>query len=161
MSLVVVSSVIHRGLARCGLLFMLVWVAGGCAPDSGPVLMPTVPASGIVTLDGKPLAAAIVTFTPLEEGMGPECTGTSDAEGKFSLKQVRGSEGAPVGQFKVAVNRYVKADGSAIALAEGEFPANVGATESLPAKYSSPTDTELTASVTGPTENLKIELKSK
>lgn len=139
----------------------LTLVAAGCGASSGPALLPTVPASGVVLMDGKPLPAAMVTFTPLDEGMGPDCQGVTDAEGRFSLKQVRGGEGAPVGSFKVVVNRYVKSDGTVVALAEGEFPANVGATESLPPRYSSATETELKSNVTDATDRLKIELKSK
>jgi hypothetical protein len=63
----------------------------------------------------------MVTFTPLEEGMGPDCQGVTDAEGRFALKQVRGGEVAPVGSFKVVVNRYVKSDGTVVALERGSF----------------------------------------
>ena len=135
-------------------------LAPGCGASTGPALLPTVAASGVVLMDGKPLPAAMVTFTPLDEGMGPDCQGVTDAEGRFQLKQVRGGEVAPVGSFKVVVNPYVKSDGTVVALAEGEFPANVGATESLPPRYSSAMETELKSTVTDATDGLKIELKS-
>ena len=56
--------------------------------------------SGIVTLDGKPLDNAIVTFSP-EDG-GPSGIGRTDEKGYYELYR-RGQPGAPIGTHKVMV----------------------------------------------------------
>ncbi len=61
--------------------------------------------SGVVTLDGKPLDNAIVTFSP-EEG-GPSGIGRTDEKGFYELYR-RGQPGAPIGTHKVMVTSVQK-----------------------------------------------------
>jgi hypothetical protein len=61
--------------------------------------------SGVVTIDGKPVPSALVTFYPMFEGFGGEliAEGVSDREGRYSLACSLG-EGACVGKHKVTVS---------------------------------------------------------
>jgi hypothetical protein len=63
-----------------------------------------VPVSGIVTIDGKPVPSAVVTFYPLFEGFGGEviAEGVTDVGGRYSLACPLGP-GACLGKHKVTV----------------------------------------------------------
>ena len=70
------------------------------------------PVSGKVTLDGKPLDNASVTFEPdVSSNPGPTSYGKTDAGGSFSLKVV-GSEknGAMVGKHQVRISAFEGAE---------------------------------------------------
>jgi hypothetical protein len=59
----------------------------------------TVPVSGSVTLDGKPLPNIGVMFVPLAQNadnpnVGPGSLGRTDEEGRFTLQTARGEKGA-------------------------------------------------------------------
>lgn len=75
---------------------------GGCHSD-------VVPVSGRVTLNGKPLAGAVVTFQPhSEHGPRPGTTGSvgrTDEEGRFRLRLVEpDAPGAAVGEHSVTIS---------------------------------------------------------
>jgi hypothetical protein len=59
-------------------------------------------ASGIVTLDGKPVAEAGVMFTPVQGG--PVASGTTDENGRFSLRTLS-TNGALIGEHQVSVTK--------------------------------------------------------
>jgi hypothetical protein len=75
----------------------------GCHDD-------VVPVSGRVTLDGKPLANAVVTFQPMGSGKSAETTttgsvGRTDSEGTFVLRLVSPDRyGAAVGDHVVTIS---------------------------------------------------------
>ena len=71
-------------LAGCG---------GGGELDVGEV-------QGVVTLDGKPLPNAVVTFVP--KAGGPSGVGKTDAEGKYQLLTVN-ERGAVIGEHMVSI----------------------------------------------------------
>lgn len=77
------------------------------------------PVSGTVTLDGKPLAHATVTFEPAGGGKepGPGSAGTTDAAGRYVLAlNTTGGPGAVVGPHRVRVTAYAgDADGDSSA----------------------------------------------
>jgi hypothetical protein len=77
-------------------LILLATALAGCGDGHGGV-----PVSGKVTVQGEPLAEVLVTFEPLEEeGMGS--TGTTDAEGRYTLQFVDNQqEGAVPGKHQV------------------------------------------------------------
>lgn len=83
------------GLISTGLL--LGTLAGGCA-DGGPELAPV---SGRVTLDGRPLENARVTFQP--DGAKRPSYGDTDADGRYLLVHKRGEGGALVGKHTVVI----------------------------------------------------------
>lgn len=71
----------------------------GCGPG-GPGVPPLVKVSGTITMDGKPLADAMVNFTP---DTGRPSAGKTDAQGKYSLMYNEKTEGAVVGKHKVQI----------------------------------------------------------
>src|SRR5436305_14453351 len=80
--------------------------AYGCG-SSGHNLPKTVPATGVVTLDGKPVDGAQVVLVPA----GQEITGASgvtDSSGRFSLRAYPEKDGAIPGEYKVQVSKTVQ-----------------------------------------------------
>lgn len=57
--------------------------------------------SGVVTLDGKPLPQAIISFTPVGEGR--PSSGMTDDNGYYSLLYLEGVSGAIVGEHTITV----------------------------------------------------------
>lgn len=76
--------------AICGIALLL---AGGCGKSMSPV-------SGLVTLDGKPLANARVILTPVD-GKGRPAQGVTDDSGRFSITSIKPNDGALKGEYKV------------------------------------------------------------
>ena len=134
-----------RRLDLC-LLMSLIGLAAGCSDGAeAPKLPPLVPVSGTVLMDGNPLADATVTFLPeaaTDAFRGP--MGRTDAAGKFELSSDVGggkqAKGAAVGKYKVVVSKFIKADGTPFPPDSKEAPMNVGARESIPMQYTSPTE---------------------
>src|SRR5215204_672559 len=81
----------HLGL----LLSALLPLAAGCGQAK------TVKVQGVVTLDGKPLPGATVTFSPIQEGRA--ASGRTDTDGSFRLTTYRTDDGALPGEYKVIV----------------------------------------------------------
>jgi hypothetical protein len=141
--------------------FLVVLAVAGCSGQAASVPLPkTVPASGTVTLNGATLASAVVTFIPRQAESGIECTGMTDDAGLFKLKQLRGGEGAPPGEYTVVISRLVKPDGTPVPPNSPEPPADLGAVESLPARYSNPAESKLTANVPAQGGEFKFDLTS-
>lgn len=65
---------------------------------------------GQVTMDGKPLPNALVTFVPVEGGGAS--TGVTDAEGNYELGYID-TNGALIGKHKVTVTTMQKVESSA------------------------------------------------
>lgn len=97
-----------RRFGWCSFLWLLVAalvVTTGCSKSS------LIPVTGTVTLDGKPLDGAAISFVPAiapdsdtaPAGQTP-ATGQTDASGKFTLGSVAGV-GAVQGTYKVGVSK--------------------------------------------------------
>ncbi len=133
----------------------LLAVALGCSGSGRPAYEPPkgfnaadlVPVSGVVTLNGKPLATAMVTFLPKE---GVPAVGETDREGRYALKSIR-NRGAIRGEHRVAISYVVSADGEAMDMGERHAhsmsPAMQSASERLPREYSDLSRTKLRANV--------------
>jgi len=122
----------------------------------------TVPVSGLVTLNGKPLASASVTFYPKDGTAGIESAGSTDESGHYQLQQTRGELGTPVGEYSVTISHYVGPDGKSIVMTkDSPPPADLGAVESLPEKYSSLQSTTLRATVPAGGDTINFDLKIK
>src|SRR5436190_24169142 len=67
-----------------------------------------VPVAGKVTLNGKPLANALVAFNRIPEAgsieSGPSAVGTTDQNGEFTLRVSLQQTGALVGKHRVAIS---------------------------------------------------------
>ena len=134
-------------LLICGLC--TVFVVSGCGgPPPGPDLGTV---TGTVTLDGKPLADASITFTPAN---GRPSVGTTDASGKYTLSYTIQKPGAMLGKHKVTITTQKPASGG-----EGDEPAVRGREELLPAKYHA--ESELTADVQAGPNTIDFALESK
>ncbi|MBN2021413.1 MAG: carboxypeptidase regulatory-like domain-containing protein [Pirellulales bacterium] len=70
----------------------------GCARSTRPELGEV---GGTITLDGRPLADAIVVFTPVEGGR--QSMGVTDEDGRYTLRYLRDVPGAKIGPHNVAV----------------------------------------------------------
>jgi len=125
----------------------------------------TTPVSGVVLLDGKPVAAAAVQF--VAQGKGRDATGETDKSGQFVMSTYQPQDGVLPGSYKVVISpptgvadttQYASAE-SAMAAATKAPPKKDSAAAAFPQKYTRPDQTPLTQEVPvkGP---LKIELKS-
>tara|TARA_R110002072_G_scaffold173600_1_gene328224 strand:- start:13508 stop:14029 length:522 start_codon:yes stop_codon:yes gene_type:complete len=92
-------------------LFML----AGCGGSDRPALAP---ASGIVKLDGEPVEGASVTYHPVEGGRPG--SGTTDAQGRYTIKTFQDAPGAAVGDHIVTV---MKISGPGAFVIQGDAPA--------------------------------------
>lgn len=136
------------------ILVILCVAMGGCNRAVDVPKSQTLPVKGTVTLDGKPLAGAQVMFMT---GDPPSLfAGTTDSSGAYQL-QGRGS--SLQGECKVTVSQFLKPDGAP--LAPGETPADTGAAEQLPAKYSQFDQTTLSATVGAEGGTFDFALESK
>ena len=133
----------------------------GCSRSAAVPKVQTLPITGKVTLDDKPLAGADVLFTIPD----PPATffGTTKDDGTYQLQAPEGRAALLKGPCKVTISRMVKPDGSPLDMDAGEMPAMVGAVEQLPQKYSMPGASQLTADVPegGGTLTFDFDLKSK
>ena len=125
----------------------------GC--DTGPKLPPTVPAEGIVTLDGTPISDVTIIFIA-EKGTF-NATAVSDKSGKFAMKAFEQKSGAVVGSYKVELNKtVVETKGTN----GGETDVNM--TYGLPMKYASFTTSGVTITLPeSGKKDIKFDLVSK
>lgn len=66
---------------------------------------PTFPVSGTVTLDGKPVEGAAVSFISLDPKNRPAAAST-DKDGKYSLTTFVANDGAMAGDYQVSVTKF-------------------------------------------------------
>jgi len=152
-----------------GLLVTCAFV--GCGSD----LPKTVPVTGTVTLDGKPLEGATVNLLSDEKSL--PAGGTTDESGNFTIKTTVGDkvvDGAVVGTHKVAVTK-TSSSGPAVEMdleaqkkmmeqmtVNPAITSNVKVEDLVPAKYKNPLQSGLVANVTqdGPNQ-ITLELTSR
>jgi hypothetical protein len=151
------SSPFFRQLAAA----LLVTVMLGCG--SGAPKVNTVPVSGTVTLDGKPLKQAVVKFYDVTGKNNPS-SGTTDDNGKFSLG-FASYKGAIPGSYKVTVEYFTDMEGKEIVPKEGTDATMLvmegKAKQSLHGNYSEYTTTTLKQDVkSGETNNFTFALKA-
>jgi hypothetical protein len=157
-----------RWLAGTLCLFTLPILGCGGGSAGGP---PYANVTGVVTLDGKPIEGATVTFSPKKEGA--MSMGLTDAQGKFSLKTATGKKGAAVGEHDVAITLRVdlgpeapagSQDDLAPALEVDSGPAVKKPTVKwvIPERYSDPKKSGLSVTVpAGGLSDHKFDLTSK
>lgn len=141
--------------------FAVICVASVCLGCGSPEAVdPTFPpVTGTVTLNGKPLPHATVTFLPIGENANNFAKGETDDSGHYELKGPRGGVGTGPGTYAVTVSLMRMPNGSAP-------PADVpliesGAVEKLPPMYSSQDRTTLQAAVTDQGGNFDFALKGR
>lgn len=130
----------------CGALFAIY----GCS--STPDDMPEVgTVTGVVTLDGKPLEQAQVSFSPEN---GRTSTGTTDASGTYELTYTPTVQGAKIGKHSVRISTFQEPEGDL----DNEEKLKGGREELVPEKYNK--QTTLTADVKAGENTFDFELKS-
>lgn len=126
----------------------------GCGGAKAP-WEKVVPASGVVSIDGKPLSGAQITLIP-EDNKFPSSVrprGTSKDDGTFAISTYKAGDGAPAGSYKALVLHYP-------IVGSKESP-NAGPND-LPKKYSKVETTDLVLKVDSPASTaleLKLERK--
>ncbi|MCA9248069.1 MAG: hypothetical protein KDA42_13165 [Planctomycetales bacterium] len=120
------------------LLMILVQGVSGC-DDGRPE---RVKVSGIVLLDGEPLNWGYVRVLPSD---ARAAGGRLDADGRFALTCFDDEDGAVIGTHVVTVSA-----GESLGPTRRKWHA--------PKKYADPKTSELTVTIDGPTDDLRIEL---
>ena len=118
------------------MLALLLTLLTGCGGGPKPL-----PVSGVVTLDGQPVADAGVMFCPAENG--PMASGTTDAKGKFQLKTTN-ALGAMAGQYRVAISKKEESGPTTFGVVD---PRRIKVKWIIPQKYSNPETSGLKAAV--------------
>lgn len=116
------------------------------------------PVSGVVTLDGQPLAEADVSATPSGTTMGLGGGGRSNEKGEFQMTHARGEPGLPPGEYKVAISLRKRPDGTVPPPNDPTPPIESNAVETLP-QYSDPATTTLTLTVPPTTTPVEFKLQ--
>ncbi len=150
------TSAKRSGANPLALALLLAGVSLGCGGSGSYGLAPV---SGVVTLDGAPVAQAEVVFQPVggedNPTPGPSSMSRADAEGRYQLTTIRNEPGAVVGKHRIVITtpRPPQAGDS-----DSGFTAPVHK-EVIPARYNN--DTQLTFEVpAGGTNEANFELTS-
>jgi hypothetical protein len=114
-----------------------------------------------VTLEGKPLARAVVAFLPTFS-VGTHSVGETKADGTYELAHL-GQPGAGRGEYRVVVSYIVGPDGKVADLESRSLdyiPVELNnGKELLPPRYSNFSQTELRATVVPGCPPINFELK--
>jgi len=124
----------------------------GCGGTAGGVAV-----TGTVTLDGRPLADAVVTFYPEGETAGLGGAGRTGADGRYSLTAARGAS-LPPGEYTVVISRPLRPDGTPPP--PDVPPIESDARETLPTTYSSRDASILKRTVSKDTKGYDFPLRT-
>ena len=140
----------HRRRVASGCLLTLL-AALGCGGSD----LDLAPVTGVVTLDGQPIADAGIYFTPADPKQGPPAVGTTDELGEFALITAN-HDGAVLGEHRVAIS---KDESTAIPQSRG-FPL-YKFKHYVPEKYGDGSSSGLTATVVDDDNRFEFKLTSK
>ena len=132
-------------------LFLFLALVGLLAtvPACGSKAIKTEGVSGVVTLDGEPLAGASVKFVPLD-GTGSESVGTTNEKGEYKLQTLLGAAdaGTTPGKYGVCFECYEEVEtGNMIVNADDQEVPEMEEVNILPKRYAHPDTSELEAEV--------------
>ena len=141
-----------------GVALYLAILSAGCGGGGGPQGPPkqaTVPATGILRYQGKPVANASVVFQAIDGSVSSY--GSTDAAGTFVLSTYGSQDGVPPGRYKVTVAAAAPREVEPGVL-EDEPPG--GFKSPVPTKYANPSTTDIVVEVKEEGKNdFTIELK--
>lgn len=145
------------GRAKCAVLLVIgvvFWLGCGKVAEEG-----TVPISGTVTLDGKPVDKAAVAFIGKEGAR--LASAQTDAAGKFSLRASMGKNVVTVS--KASSNPApAPSDQPQLMPSEGEYQRMREAMKTeFPAKYGDPKTSGISFDINDKTKDLEVALTSK
>jgi len=132
-----------------------------CTAGCGSNRPKLVPVKGTVTVDGKPIEGALVTFLP--QFAGQPAIGTTIADGTFTLTTHPHGQGAMPGKHIITVSKVevtgflADKDG----LSGGVAPEGVQQRWIVPKPYSDQKTSKLSAEVTGGMDPVTLALDSK
>lgn len=129
----------------CLSIFTL-FIATGCGDGGGSDQPDLGTVTGVVTMDGKPLANVTVVFTPTA---GRPSNAKTDAAGNYELGYLRDTRGAVIGSHQVSISTPQ----------ENPTPPGQVYKDPIPAKYN--TKTTLTADVKEGANTFDFQLESK
>lgn len=152
------------------IMAMCAFASTGCG-SGGPAPVKTDMVKGVVTLDGNPVPDAIVTFVPIQDGVGASATGKTDEQGNYTLTAVGAGGGAQIGagtlpgEYRVGVIKDEIANLASLDDAnrqEGKpSKQEIKVTHVIPQRYNDPLKSELKAKVVAGENNIPLDLKSK
>lgn len=116
----------------------------GCG-GSGVKVPPLGQVHGTITLDGKPLPSASVSFQPVSGKEGPS-QAITDSEGKYRLQHMPGHPGAAIGEHAVRITGK-----------PADAPASVK--ENVPPKYNVQSQLKVTVKAGDNTHDFKLDAK--
>jgi hypothetical protein len=116
------------------------------------------PVSGKVTMNGQPLAGAMISFQPDVDSYedAPGSTGKTNDKGEYALTASTGESGARVGKHKVLINLWATKPGAKDAPTERGGPP---LEDKVPRRYNDATELTFTVSSAG-SSNADFDLKS-
>lgn len=123
-------------------------------PGTKRKMVPTFPTAGTVTLDGKPLAGATVTFYRLNTETDKyvnTADGLTDASGRFKLSTYAKFDGCPAGEFVVTV----------VKTGRGYYDGEEELKNKIPAAYATAAKSGIKATVKEGTNEFNLDLKAK
>lgn len=139
----------------------------GCGAKGMPTVK-TEMVEGVVTLDGKPVPGAMVTFVPVQDSAGAAATGTSDEAGKYHLTAIasgnRGevAAGTLPGEYFVGVLKDEFPDLDRLRSQESGTVSDtdIKVVHVVPQKFNDPRASGLKVTVKPGENDIPIELKS-
>ena len=137
-------------------LLLPIAMAAGCG-SKGPL---RVSVRGTVTLDGKPLSAAVVQYFPISQVAGNGGHGRTDSNGRYQIVTPQGKKGLPPGDYLVPIEKRVMPDGSDYPCDADQWPDPSVTRQILPAQYASRQKAALKPTVTESAAKYDFPLKS-
>lgn len=137
----------------------------GCGPGADPNRRPTAPVTVTLTMEGKPVADAMVIFIATEKPM--PAAGKTDANGVAQLTTYETGDGAVIGLHKVQVLKTEATTAMPAAELDSEaydpeaIPTNVQTKSLVPGKYTNSGTSGFTADVKTGANAFKFDMKSK
>ena len=135
------------------LLLILLACLSGCEKSKA---IKTDLVTGVITMDGAPLAGATVTFSPVDD-KASVAVGTTDANGKYTLQTLLGNPGAGTtpGDYVVSVSKSVNepTGKQEFSDSEGKMVDIVKAREIIPDKFTNKKSSPHKATVVSGQEN--------
>lgn len=133
--------------ALAGALFILCLASiSGCGSRE------TVPVSGVVRLNGQPVADAGIVFHP---EVGPLASGVTDSSGRYSLS-TGSADGARPGEYRVTIEKVII---TGVREDETIAPEGIKTQYIVPQRYADRKTTDQKASVGGSGGTFDFELK--
>lgn len=135
-----------RSIWTCGWVVLLTAGCGSASSSLGSG------ATGLVTIDGKPLTTGTVQFVAAEGANLPSAVGVIGPDGRYSAKANQSVQGLAPGKYVVTVVSWSK---------EPDSAANVVGVSAIPEKYNDPTTSGFVVTVEkGKTATFDVKMVS-